>query len=151
MPINYDEIMQLKSIGDEFRYTDRETMLYALGIGFGRDPMNLAELKFVYENDSRLQTIMAIVRDDPRAQAVLGRDIRIESVDSRTFAMGTGIGKTASYALRLAGSRGEGTLEVNLDLDHAQPKVTSMVLTGSDGHPYYLVGKEPENLLKQSI
>jgi hypothetical protein len=103
------------------------------------------------ENDSRLQTIMAIVRDDPRAQAILGRDIRIESVDSRTFAMGTGIGKTASYTLRLAGSRGEGTLEVSLDLDHAQPKVTSMVLTGSDGHPYYLVGKEPENLLKQSI
>jgi acyl dehydratase len=32
--INYDEIMQLKSIGDEFRYTDRETMLYALGVGF---------------------------------------------------------------------------------------------------------------------
>jgi len=26
-------------------------MLYALGVGFGRDPMNLRELKFVYEND----------------------------------------------------------------------------------------------------
>ncbi|HEY0281496.1 MAG TPA: MaoC/PaaZ C-terminal domain-containing protein [Rhizomicrobium sp.] len=55
MPIHYDEIMQLKSVGDEFRYTDRETMLYALGVGFGRDPLNRQELKFVYEND--LQTV----------------------------------------------------------------------------------------------
>jgi len=55
MPIKYDEIMQLKSLGDTFRYTDRETMLYALGVGFMRDPLNEAELKFVYEND--LQTV----------------------------------------------------------------------------------------------
>ena len=55
MPIKYDELMQLKSEGDVFRYTDRETMLYALGVGFMRDPMNEAELRFVYEND--LQTV----------------------------------------------------------------------------------------------
>ncbi|MGA7712777.1 MAG: MaoC/PaaZ C-terminal domain-containing protein [Rhizomicrobium sp.] len=55
MPIKYDELMQLKSEGVVFRYTDRETMLYALGVGFMRDPMNEAELKFVYEND--LQTV----------------------------------------------------------------------------------------------
>ena len=55
MPIKYDELVQLKSEGDVFRYTDRETMLYALGVGFMRDPMNEAELKFVYEND--LQTV----------------------------------------------------------------------------------------------
>ena len=103
------------------------------------------------ENDSKLQTIMAIVRDDPRAEAVLGRHIHIQSVESRTFLMETGVGKTASYTLRLAGSRGEGTLEVNLDLNQAKTKVTSMVLTGADGHPLYLVGKEPENLIKQSI
>ena len=38
MALNYDEIMKLKSSGDEFRYNERDTMLYALGIGFGRDP-----------------------------------------------------------------------------------------------------------------
>ena len=63
MSINYDEIMQLKSASDEFRYTDRETMLYALGVGFMRDPLNRQELKFVYEND--LQTV-------PTFAAVLG-------------------------------------------------------------------------------
>ena len=31
MPIIYDELMQAKSTGLETRYTDRETMLYALG------------------------------------------------------------------------------------------------------------------------
>ena len=33
MPIKYDEVMQLRSSGVSFNYTDRETMLYALGIG----------------------------------------------------------------------------------------------------------------------
>jgi len=51
MPISYDHIMSLKSEGDEFSWGDRETMLYALGVGFGRDPMNEAELPFVYEKD----------------------------------------------------------------------------------------------------
>lgn len=51
MPITYDHIMSLKSDGDEFSYSDKETMLYALGVGFGRDPMNEAELPFVYEKD----------------------------------------------------------------------------------------------------
>ncbi|MDE2182867.1 MAG: MaoC family dehydratase N-terminal domain-containing protein [Alphaproteobacteria bacterium] len=55
MPINFDEIMQLKSEGCEFRYSDREAILYALGVGFGSDPLNTAELKYVYEND--LQTV----------------------------------------------------------------------------------------------
>jgi acyl dehydratase len=63
MAINYDEIMQLKATGDAFSYTERDTMLYALGIGFGRDPMNLAELPFVYENGLRaiptLSTVIA--------------------------------------------------------------------------------------------
>jgi acyl dehydratase len=61
MPIKYDELMQLKSEGVVFRYTDRETMLYALGVGFMRDPMNEAELKFVYENDLQAVPTFATV------------------------------------------------------------------------------------------
>ncbi|MGH6876032.1 MAG: MaoC/PaaZ C-terminal domain-containing protein [Rhizomicrobium sp.] len=63
MAIDYDEIMQLQSTGNPFSYTDRDTMLYALGIGFGRDPLNEAELPFVYENGLRsiptLSTVIA--------------------------------------------------------------------------------------------
>jgi acyl dehydratase len=47
--INYDHLMSLKSEGDRFRYTDRETMLYAIGIGMGRDPYDENELPFVFE------------------------------------------------------------------------------------------------------
>jgi acyl dehydratase len=61
MPIIYDEIMQLKSLGQEFSYTERETMLYALGTGFMRDPLNENELPFVYENGLRAVPTMATV------------------------------------------------------------------------------------------
>jgi acyl dehydratase len=71
MPIIYDEIMQLKSTGDEFSYGDRETMLYALGIGFMRDPLNEAELPFVYENGLRTVPTMATVIT--AGQSMIGR------------------------------------------------------------------------------
>lgn len=62
MPIDYDKLMSLKSEGDEFTYTDRETMLYALGVGMGRDPMDETELKYVYEYpDMRTVPTMATV------------------------------------------------------------------------------------------
>lgn len=71
MPIIYDELMQLKSTGDEFQYGDRETMLYALGIGFMRDPLNEAELPFVYENGLRTVPTMATVIT--AGQSMIGR------------------------------------------------------------------------------
>jgi len=61
MPINYDELMQATSTGIASKYGDRETMLYALGIGFMRDPMNEAELPFCYENGLKTVPTMATV------------------------------------------------------------------------------------------
>lgn len=61
MPIDYDKVMSLKSVGQEFRYTDRETMLYALGIGLGGDPMNRDELPFVFENGLKAMPTLATV------------------------------------------------------------------------------------------
>lgn len=61
MPINYEELMQAKSTGLTASYGERETMLYALGIGFMRDPMNEKELKFAYENDLQTVPTMATV------------------------------------------------------------------------------------------
>ncbi|HEX7927562.1 MAG TPA: MaoC/PaaZ C-terminal domain-containing protein [bacterium] len=49
MPINYDKLMQMKSPDIEHHYTQRDTMLYALGLGVGADPMDAQQLKFVYE------------------------------------------------------------------------------------------------------
>ena len=61
MPVTYDGLMSLKSIGDEFTYGDREAMLYALGVGMNRDPMNEDELRFTYENDLKTVPSFATV------------------------------------------------------------------------------------------
>ncbi len=65
MAIDYDHIMSLKLEGQEFQYGDRETMLYALGVGMGRDPLNETELDYVFEGDT-LKTV-------PTMAAVLTR------------------------------------------------------------------------------
>lgn len=40
-------------------YTDKDSMLYALSIGFGVDPLNAQELPFVYEKNLRAMPSMA--------------------------------------------------------------------------------------------
>ena len=61
MPIAYPEVLDLKAEGRSFAWTDRETMLYALGIGLGGDPMNETELPFVYENGLKAVPTLATV------------------------------------------------------------------------------------------
>jgi acyl dehydratase len=56
MPLNYEQLMGLKRDGDRFRYSDRETLLYALGIGMGGDPLNRDELPYVFERGA-LKTV----------------------------------------------------------------------------------------------
>jgi acyl dehydratase len=56
MALNYEHLMGLKRDGDRFRYTDRETMLYALGIGMGADPLDRNELPYVFEQPA-LKTV----------------------------------------------------------------------------------------------
>ncbi len=50
MPINYEEIMSMTSENVEISYSDKDSILYSLGVGLGNDPMNMSELKYVYEN-----------------------------------------------------------------------------------------------------
>lgn len=61
MPLDYDDLMQMTATDIESGYGERETMLYALGIGFMRDPLNADELNFVYENKLRTVPAMATV------------------------------------------------------------------------------------------
>ena len=49
MAIDYGHLRSLESRGNVYRYGDRETMLYALGVGMGRDPLDERELDFVFE------------------------------------------------------------------------------------------------------
>ena len=61
MTIDYDKIMSMKTNDVEYSYTDNDTMLYALGVGFGRDPLNRKELDFVYEKNLKTIPSMATV------------------------------------------------------------------------------------------
>jgi len=61
MAIDYDHIMSLTSTGERFAYGDRDTMLYALGVGMGRDPLAPDELPYVYEQDLKTVPTMATV------------------------------------------------------------------------------------------
>lgn len=51
MAINYDQLMAWPFEDVHHRYTQQDTMLYALGVGLGTDPTNETELRFVYEKN----------------------------------------------------------------------------------------------------
>jgi len=61
MAVTQDGLMALASLDKPFSYTDNDTMLYALGIGMGEDPMNRAELAFCYERELKVMPSMATV------------------------------------------------------------------------------------------
>jgi len=47
------------------QYTQRDTMLYALGVGMGADPMDEGELRFVFEKELQAVPTMATVLGSP--------------------------------------------------------------------------------------
>jgi acyl dehydratase len=61
VPIAYPAVLDLTAKGQAYAWGDRETMLYALGIGLGADPMNETELPFVYENNLKAVPTLATV------------------------------------------------------------------------------------------
>ena len=65
MPLNYDTIKNWRF--DEIRhtYTEKDTMLYALGIGLGEDPLDAGQLRYVYEKDLRAFPTMSVVLGYP--------------------------------------------------------------------------------------
>jgi acyl dehydratase len=66
MPIAPDRLLALKFPDTEQSYTQKDAMLYALGIGLGKDPTDPAELAFVYEKNLRvLPTFAAVLGFEP--------------------------------------------------------------------------------------
>ncbi|HYM29804.1 MAG TPA: MaoC/PaaZ C-terminal domain-containing protein [Candidatus Cybelea sp.] len=61
MTINYQKLMNWPFREVEHTYTAKDTMLYALGLGFGADPMDPQQLKFVYEDGLKALPTMAVV------------------------------------------------------------------------------------------
>ena len=56
MPIDYDLLMGTRMVDKPTGYDDRDTMFYALSVGFGNNPQDEAELPFVFEGRS-LKTV----------------------------------------------------------------------------------------------
>jgi len=62
MAIDYDKLLALKIPETEHTYTDKDTMLYALGVGLGHDPLDAKQLDFVYEKNLKaLPTFAAVL------------------------------------------------------------------------------------------
>ena len=49
----YERLLKYKIPEVEQTLTQRDTMLYALGVGLGADPMDEKQLRFVYEKNLR--------------------------------------------------------------------------------------------------
>ena len=57
MALNYEDLMATSVVDLPFSYDDRESMLYALSIGMGRDPVNADELPYVFEQGEPVRTV----------------------------------------------------------------------------------------------
>jgi acyl dehydratase len=65
MAIDYDKIKNWPFAEVEQTYTAKDSMLYALGVGYGHDPMDEAQLQFVYEKNLRVAPTMPVVMGHP--------------------------------------------------------------------------------------
>jgi acyl dehydratase len=65
MTIVYEKLLALDIPEVVQTYTVRDTMLYALGVGLGHDPLNAEELPFVYEKNLKALPTMACVLASP--------------------------------------------------------------------------------------
>jgi acyl dehydratase len=63
--IDYDKLINWQIPEVEQRLTRRDTILYALGVGFGADPCDADELRFVYEDGLQAVPTMAIILGYP--------------------------------------------------------------------------------------
>lgn len=61
MSIDYDKLLALKIPEVVQSYTEKDAILYALGIGLGRDPLDADELPFVYEENLKVLPTFAAV------------------------------------------------------------------------------------------
>lgn len=65
MAIDYDELMAWPFPDIEQTYTERDAILYALGVGFGADPLDRGQLRYVYEEGLVAVPSMAVVLGYP--------------------------------------------------------------------------------------
>lgn len=76
--IDYEETKAWRSGAVRHAYTIKDTILYALGLGLGQDPLDVDQLRFTYEKDLLALPTMAAVLASPgpwmRTRTELGID-----------------------------------------------------------------------------
>lgn len=65
MPIDYEKLLALRIPEAEQSYTDKDAILYALGVGLGYDPLDTEQLAFVYEKNLKVLPTFATVLGYP--------------------------------------------------------------------------------------
>jgi acyl dehydratase len=63
--VNLENLKAYRFAPVEHAYTKRDTMLYALGLGYGSDPMSPRELPFVYEDGLKAVPTQCVVLGHP--------------------------------------------------------------------------------------
>ncbi|MGK5079284.1 MaoC/PaaZ C-terminal domain-containing protein [Janthinobacterium sp. HLX7-2] len=67
MAFDYHRLMHWHFPDVRHTYTEKDTMLYALSLGYCSDPLDTAELQFVYEKDLQAVPSMAVILGSPGA------------------------------------------------------------------------------------
>ena len=65
MPLAYDTLLSWPFEEIDEEYTEKDTMLYALGLGLGDEPTDAGQLRFVYEDGLSALPTMAVVLGYP--------------------------------------------------------------------------------------
>ena len=65
MPIDYEKIKNWAFPDIEQTYGEKDSMLYALGVGYGHDPLDEAQLQYVYEKRLSAVPTMPVVLGHP--------------------------------------------------------------------------------------
>jgi acyl dehydratase len=65
MPFDYQKLLAWRFDDLDHAYAARDTILYALGLGYGSDPTDESELRFVYEEKLAALPMMAVVLGYP--------------------------------------------------------------------------------------
>ena len=143
MPIAYPAILDLKADDQSLSWKDRDSMLYALGVGMGSDPLDERELPFVYENGLKaLPTLATVISFPTRFLAQSGVNFArvVHGEQAVVFHRpippeGEGVGSSRVAAVYDKGEKGAILMLETVLTDAAGPlaTLTSAIFARADG------------------
>lgn len=104
----------------------------------------------LFSSNPHIQVVLDTLQHDTRAEAVLGRNIKVLQVETFTFEEATGRGGTETYVLKVTGSASQGEVKADLDISGGAVKIKLLILTDKTGQAHYLIGIPPPNPLMQN-